>query len=84
MKKFQLHFEEVLKKFNLISKKQSHKKITTAAWFGYQRKRSLDTLYWYKVETLSKICNTLYLKYLVLFKNFIFLLGIFLSHLKII
>ena len=30
MKKFQLHFEELLRELNLISKKQSHKNVMTA------------------------------------------------------
>ena len=35
MKKIQPHFEEVLKKLNIISKKQSHMKIMTATLFRY-------------------------------------------------
>ena len=41
MKKIQPHFEEILKKLNIISKKQSHVNIMTATLFKYLIKRIL-------------------------------------------
>ena len=45
MKKLQPHFEELLRKLNLISKKQSYKNVMTATYFGFLGKGFGHCLY---------------------------------------